>query len=287
MWGEDDMNQAKEDLPSMDDIPEAQRETIATAKAASWGGSRQRWLLGSGGAIALLGTTLLIPPIRQTVLPGPFQPLTGITHPAADAPTPTDPITPTAAAADQLVPLHKTLLGHRAYEEAAAAELVSLTADGQVQLRPAAADSFEEMAAAAAREGVILVPLSGFRSQSEQSHLFFQVKAERGESASSRAEVSAPPGYSEHHTGYALDIGDGDQPDTDVEPSFVETKAYVWLQENAARYGFELSFDQGNPQGVTYEPWHWRFVGDRDSLETFYQEGAKPEGEAGAGSDEG
>jgi len=43
------------------------------------------------------------------------------------------------------------------------------------------------------------------------------------------------------------------------------------LSANAARYSFELSFAKNNRQGVSYEPWHWRYVGDRDSLETFYK----------------
>ncbi|MGL5033031.1 MAG: D-alanyl-D-alanine carboxypeptidase family protein, partial [Microcystaceae cyanobacterium] len=43
------------------------------------------------------------------------------------------------------------------------------------------------------------------------------------------------------------------------------------LKNNAARYDFEMSFTPGNAQGVSYEPWHWRFVGDRASLETFYR----------------
>ena len=57
----------------------------------------------------------------------------------------------------------------------------------------------------------------------------------------------------------------------DVEPGFENTAAFHWLEANAARYSFELSFPRDNPQGISYEPWHWRFVGDRESLETFYK----------------
>jgi D-alanyl-D-alanine carboxypeptidase len=53
--------------------------------------------------------------------------------------------------------------------------------------------------------------------------------------------------------------------------SFEETPAFQWLKDHAAFHSFELSFPKDNPQGVSYEPWHWRFVGDRDSLETFYK----------------
>ncbi|MEM7758056.1 MAG: D-alanyl-D-alanine carboxypeptidase family protein, partial [Cyanobacteria bacterium P01_A01_bin.40] len=77
--------------------------------------------------------------------------------------------------------------------------------------------------------------------------------------------------YSEHHTGYAVDIGDGNAPATHLETDFANTAAFRWLEQNALKYSFELSFPPDNKQGVSYEPWHWRFVGDRDSLETFYK----------------
>ncbi|HEY9618014.1 MAG TPA: D-alanyl-D-alanine carboxypeptidase family protein, partial [Microcoleaceae cyanobacterium] len=50
-----------------------------------------------------------------------------------------------------------------------------------------------------------------------------------------------------------------------------QTAAFQWLQANAAHYSFELSFPKDNRQGVSYEPWHWRYVGDIQSLKTFYR----------------
>lgn len=163
------------------------------------------------------------------------------------------------------------LLGHLPYQEAPASELQPITANGQIKLRASAAEKYKAMSAAAAREGVILVPISGFRAIADQQRLFFDVKAQRGQVTTKRAEVSAPPGYSEHHTGYAIDIGDGNTPATNLSPSFENTAAFKWLEKNAAYYSFEISFPRGNPQGVNYEPWHWRFVGDTDSLKTFYK----------------
>jgi D-alanyl-D-alanine carboxypeptidase len=163
------------------------------------------------------------------------------------------------------------LLGHFAYEEAPIEDLIPITADGRLQLRRMAAVKFQQMVNAAQRDGVSLVPLSAFRSLQDQEYLFFDVKAQRGQVATKRAEVSAPPGYSEHHTGYAVDIGDGYVPAVDLSPEFENTAAFKWLEENAAYYNFELSFPRNNPQGINYEPWHWRFVGDRHSLETFYK----------------
>ncbi|PLZ38630.1 D-alanyl-D-alanine carboxypeptidase, partial [Fischerella thermalis WC542] len=133
------------------------------------------------------------------------------------------------------------------------------------------AQKYQEMVAAARSAGVILTPISGFRSVKEQEQLFFGVGAQRNQTPAQRAALSAPPGHSEHHTGYAVDIGDGTAPATNLNENFENTKAFQWLQTNAARFGFEMSFPKDNSQGVSYEPWHWRFVGDHDSLETFYR----------------
>lgn len=186
---------------------------------------------------------------------------------ASPATTPNSPaLSPTPAG-----PAVENVLGHLPYEVAPASELQSVSSDGRIRLRQSAAQKYNEMVAAARASGVILSPISGFRTVEEQNYLFFEVKAQRNQVASKRAEVSAPPGYSEHHTGYAIDVGDGNVPSTNLQIAFENTGAFKWLEQNAARYGFELSFPRNNPQGVSYEPWHWRFVGDIHSLEVFYR----------------
>ncbi|HEY9799217.1 MAG TPA: D-alanyl-D-alanine carboxypeptidase family protein [Leptolyngbyaceae cyanobacterium] len=165
----------------------------------------------------------------------------------------------------------ETVLNHFAYPEALQSELAPISADGRIRMRKTAAQKFQEMVQAARSSGVILVPISGFRSVKEQEQLFFTIGAQRNQTPAQRAALSAPPGHSEHHTGYAVDIGDGAAPSTNLRATFEQTKAFAWLEANAARFGFELSFPKDNVQGVSYEPWHWRFVGDRDSLETFYK----------------
>ncbi|MBC6422337.1 MAG: D-alanyl-D-alanine carboxypeptidase family protein [Hormoscilla sp. SP12CHS1] len=172
-------------------------------------------------------------------------------------------------------PATDALLGHFPYSEATGSELAPIVADGSLKLRKAAAAEFLAMVDAARMEGVNLVPISGFRSLADQEYLFFQIKAQLGQVSTERSEVSAPPGYSEHHTGYAVDIGDGNVPATHLSPNFERTAAFKWLQANAAYFSFELSFPRNNPQGVSYEPWHWRFTGDRHSLETFYKDRQK------------
>lgn len=67
--------------------------------------------------------------------------------------------------------------------------------------------------------------------------------------------VNAAPGFSEHHTGRAIDIGTVDSPV--LEEEFENTSAYRWLQANAQRFGFQLSYPRGNAAGIIFEPWHW------------------------------
>ena len=159
------------------------------------------------------------------------------------------------------------LLGHFPYPEADPKSM-SAVAPG-LYLKHDAARGFLEMQRAAAADGVELILLSAFRSISLQKELFFDIKADRNQSSIDRALVSAPPGFSEHSTGYAVDIGDLQQPQTNLSPAFVRTKAYQWLKNNAARHQFILSFPEKNPQGVNYEPWHWRYEGSTDSLRLF------------------
>jgi zinc D-Ala-D-Ala carboxypeptidase len=166
-------------------------------------------------------------------------------------------------------PTTDTILGHFHYEEAPTAELREI--GGGLKLRKTAATKFQAMIAAAKAAGVNINTISAFRSVADQQKLFFDVKAQRAQVTAKRAEVSAPPKYSEHHTGYAVDLGDANATGTNLKTDFETTKAFKWLKANAPRYNFEMSFPKGNSQGVSYEPWHWRYEGDIDSLETFYQ----------------
>ena len=158
------------------------------------------------------------------------------------------------------------LFGHHRHVECERSKLVPIQGAYRTELlRPSAARAFEEMQADARRDGVALHLVSGFRSVGHQEDLYFGVKAERAQSSRERAMVSAPPGFSEHHTGYALDICDET---LSLDESFASTRAYRWLQRNARSYNFELSFPQNGE--VTFEPWHWRFEGETEAIEQFY-----------------
>lgn len=246
-------------VESNNDIPVAKRKQ-PQKKQPKWFKPTLYILGGVGlGAIVVLSSVLLFMQASQT---------SSTPNPPAELPSPAESVVNTPDAASTPV---ENVLGHLPYEVAPESELQSLSANPQIRLRKTAAQKFNEMAASARANGISLVPLSGFRTVEEQNHLFFGVKAQRNQNASKRAEVSAPPGYSEHHTGYAMDIGDGNVPSTNLSQGFEKTAAFQWLEQNAARYGFELSFPPDNTQGVSYEPWHWRFVGDIESLETFYR----------------
>ncbi|MBX9256878.1 D-alanyl-D-alanine carboxypeptidase family protein [Desmonostoc muscorum CCALA 125] len=238
-----------------DDIPVAVRDTPVAAPKV-W--LQPRILLIGGVA----GFFLL------TLIGGFLFFLTTPKKTANSEPSPISSAPPTPAASNNS---NNTLLGHLAYSEAPESELVTISGNRGIRMRKAAAQKFQEMVATARSANVILVPISGFRSVKDQEQLFFGVGAQRNQTPAQRAALSAPPGHSEHHTGYAVDIGDGAAPATNLQTNFENTKAYQWLQANAPRFGFEMSFPKDNVQGVSYEPWHWRFVGDRDSLETFYK----------------
>lgn len=125
-------------------------------------------------------------------------------------------------------------------------------------LEPAAARGWQRMRQSALDDGIPLQAVSGFRSAAYQHGLIARKRA-RGQSWPDILAVSALPGYSEHHLGTTLDLHAGDGPA--LEESFEQTDAFTWLQANAFRYGFHLSYPRGNPYGIAYEPWHWRYHG--------------------------
>ncbi len=124
-------------------------------------------------------------------------------------------------------------------------------------LHPQAARAWHHMAASALRDGVILDAVSGYRSHDYQLGIF-ERKLARGLTVDAILQVNAAPGFSEHHSGMALDIGTTDSPP--AEESFETTTAFAWLCTHAAAHGFTLSYPRNNPHGIIYEPWHWRFT---------------------------
>ncbi len=128
--------------------------------------------------------------------------------------------------------------------------------DRQQYLTPAAAAAWQAMVAAAASAGVVLQPVSCFRDHRYQAGIVRR-KLDNGLDLTHIMQVSAAPGFSEHHTGRAVDIT---SPNAEpLEESFAGTAAYAWLQENARMFGFVLSYPKNNCHGLAWEPWHWCF----------------------------
>ena len=124
------------------------------------------------------------------------------------------------------------------------------------QLSPKAAKAWDEMKDAAGDAGVWLRLVSAFRSVAYQGELI-RKKLGRGENIESILRVNAAPGYSEHHTGNAVDVTVNDC--SQLTEEFEQTQAFRWLTIHASCYGFRLSYPRNNPYGYKFEPWHWCF----------------------------
>ena len=139
-------------------------------------------------------------------------------------------------------------------------------------LQTAACDAFLEMQKAAAADGVTVWMQSGYRSVKYQTGLYerkTKYYTDRGYDTATAKEMAAavvnPPGYSEHNCGLAADLNSPEH--TGLDEGFENTTAFRWLCEHAVEYGFILRYPKGaeDKTEITYEPWHWRYVGRENS----------------------
>lgn len=138
--------------------------------------------------------------------------------------------------------------------EAQCLEVVERGPDGREHmLVPDAAQAWRSLQGAALDAGVSLFIVSAFRSIERQAQIVRR-KLEAGSRIEDILTVCAPPGFSEHHTGRAVDVSTPGSPSLEVE--FEQTPAFAWLLANANRFGFHLSYPKGNSLGYQYEPWH-------------------------------
>lgn len=157
--------------------------------------------------------------------------------------------------------------GHYRYQQANPDELVDAPAafGGGCKVQRAMLPDLQRLAAASEGDPAVagrLRAISCYRTVAYQQSVFCRGLGEKGsQSAAQRAWSSAPPGHSEHATGYVLDFGVRGEGCADLDNCLTLTTAGKWLFANAPRHGFELSFPVGNKQGVGWEPWHWRWVG--------------------------
>jgi zinc D-Ala-D-Ala carboxypeptidase len=136
------------------------------------------------------------------------------------------------------------------------------------KLRKEAANALEEMFAEAKQNGIMLYAVSGFRSYNRQETLFTAEVQKIGEEMA--IEAVAVPGNSEHQTGLAMDIS-SDSVGLSLSEQFGETLESKWLEKNAHKFGFILRYPKGKEHltGYMYEPWHYRYVGQRVAKEIY------------------
>jgi len=160
--------------------------------------------------------------------------------------------------------------GHLSYGDAAPDDLVSAPAGFALTgclVRRDMIPDLERLLAAARGDAAMMGELRGLschRSILRQASVFCRERpgGGGGDPDAARAMSVAPPGHSEHSTGYALDFAIRPANGCpDAEACMAATPAARWLVANAPRFGFEMSFPGGNRQQVKWEPWHWRWVG--------------------------
>lgn len=139
------------------------------------------------------------------------------------------------------------------------ADLVSIGLDlaGRDQwMERQAAAQWQAMREAAGLDGATLAVVSAFRSIDYQQQIIAR-KLAAGQTMEQILAVSALPGFSEHHTGRAIDVGAPGFPQ--LTESFEQTDAFAWLTEHGHEFGFRMTYPRGNSLGVNFEPWHWLF----------------------------
>jgi zinc D-Ala-D-Ala carboxypeptidase len=138
-------------------------------------------------------------------------------------------------------------------------DLVSIGLDmfgREQQLERRAASWWQSMLTAAKVDGIVLVAVSGFRSFDYQRTII-ERKLAAGLTVEQIVRVSALPGFSEHHTGRAIDIGTPGSPP--VTEEFEQTPAFSWMMRRGQDFRFRMTYPKDNHLGVIYEPWHWVF----------------------------
>ncbi len=160
-----------------------------------------------------------------------------------------------------------SLFGHRPSQQVGGGSLTGVPrgfgSGGCQQIHSSMAGALRRMLDAAKDAGLEgeITGVSCYRSVERQRQIFCNPARIASRGYAGQAFSVAPPGFSEHSTGFAIDFGSRSNPGCNLQECFATTRAGVWLLANAGTYGFQLSFPRGNSQGVTYEPWHYRWNG--------------------------
>ena len=137
-------------------------------------------------------------------------------------------------------------------------ETVSIDyARSNMRLVSSAKNAFEELAKSAKSDGLNIIAMSTYRSYGYQNNLYNRYLKEDGKEKADT--YSARPGYSEHQTGLAVDVCNGIEDYTNFE----KTQEFIWMNNNAHKFGFILRYPKGKEKETKYqyESWHYRYVG--------------------------
>ncbi|WP_397536379.1 D-alanyl-D-alanine carboxypeptidase family protein [Rummeliibacillus pycnus] len=129
--------------------------------------------------------------------------------------------------------------------------------------------AFEELNAAALLDGFKFNAFSTYRSYDRQVELYNAYVKRDGKKAADT--YSARPGYSEHQTGLAFDIGEVGSEEDFADNKFGDTEAGKWIAKNAHNYGFIMRYPEGKEDntGYMHESWHFRYVGKKIATEIY------------------
>ncbi|MGK7919352.1 MAG: D-alanyl-D-alanine carboxypeptidase family protein [Trichodesmium sp.] len=239
----------------VDEIPEAVRDSQKIEEIIETPVQEKKWIWSLIGIAVLAGIITLGLQILSN--------FNQVNASSTETETETNNIQVTSSPEieNSIIESDKNPLSELPYKQATETELAYINPENDIRLEINAAKKFQQMLNAARNDGINLIALRGFKSQSELETL--------AKEATSLDNFSALS-YGEYITGYAVDIGDKNAPATHQNLDFENTVAFEWLQNYAAYFSFEMIPSEPE-KGVSYQPWHWRYVGDRRSLETFYK----------------
>ena len=126
--------------------------------------------------------------------------------------------------------------------------------DYRIYVLPETKDALLVMSSEARKDSVFLIVDSGFRSVGFQKRII-KNRLKAGEEYQKVINFIAPPGYSQHHSGLAVDFFPS-------EALFARTNEYLWLKNNAAEFGFYESYPEDSTGNIPWESWHWTFKSD-------------------------
>ncbi len=143
---------------------------------------------------------------------------------------------------------------------------------GKYNLDVKAAESARALVAAAKEAGYNMALCSAYRTVEKSAELYSRKVKEfigygysEADAKTEAAKWVAPPGTSEHHTGLAMDLVSSDYWNyySDLEHDYEKFDSFKWMYEHCAEFGFILRYpkDKQDITGITYEPWHYRYVG--------------------------